>query len=79
MFQELLKDLGFQLHHEILDPRDFGMPVRRPRAWDCILRKDVGLIKELYELQNFKSPVVLDAGAFALASDEEARDKNTVR
>ena len=36
-------------------------------------------MKELYDLQKFKSPVVLDAGAFALASDKEARDKNTVR
>lgn len=79
MFRELLGDLGFSLNHEVLDPRDFGMPVRRPRAWDCILRKDVGLMKELYDLQKFKSPVVLDAGAFALASDKEARDKNTVR
>ena len=76
VFEQLLADLKYELHHEILDPRDFGLPVRRPRAWDCILRPDVALATPLKDIAAFKTPVVLDAGAFLLASEEEAGSRS---
>ena len=72
VFKELLSDIGYTVHHQLLDPRDFGMPVRRPRAWDCILRSDLELAKPLEEIDALKTPVALDAGAFLFAGDEEA-------
>lgn len=66
-FSRLLKE--YAIHHLVVDPREHGCPVRRPRVYDGCVRADWALDMEgFYRLYASTS---LDTGVFMTAEQKE--------
>lgn len=63
----------FSLHHSLLDPQDFGFPVRRSRAYTALVRPDYVMTIPSDQIKRLFSPCRLNCGIFFQATDEEVR------
>lgn len=71
-FQRLLPH--YKVHHKLVDPREHGCPVRRPRVYDgCVLDGLVlGDSDDLSGFHRLFATTTLNTGVFLQADDEEA-------
>eukprot|EP00435_Cladocopium_sp_Y103_P067517 s638_g30.t1 len=64
----------FSLHHSLLDPRDFGFPVRRSRAYSALIRPDYVMTIPSDQIKRLFSPCRLGCGVFFQATDQEVAE-----
>ena len=58
----------------LLDPQDFGFPVRRSRVYTALLRDGISAVRDKKDIRNLFSPTRMTSSAFFQATDEEAVD-----
>lgn len=63
----------------LLDPQDFGFPVRRSRVYTALLRDGISAVRDKKDIRNLFSPTRMTSSAFFQATDEEAVDFFLVR
>ena len=64
--------LGYTLTSWLLDPQDFGFPVRRSRVYTCLMRNDYEMTIHKKEIRNLFNPTQLNSAVFFQATDSEA-------
>lgn len=69
--QDLLP--GYVVHSTLVDPTDYGFPIRRSRSYSAIVRNDWVLGAGLENLFRLHISTSLDAGCFFAAPQLEAR------
>ena len=67
--------LGYTLTSWLLDPQDFGFPVRRSRVYTCLMRKDYDMTIQKKEIRNLFNPTQLNSAVFFQATDSEAESR----
>ena len=70
ILQRFLPD--HQLMSTLLDPLDFGFPVRRLRSYSALVHKRFELVIGVDQLRRLFTPTRLHCGIFFQASNEEA-------
>ena len=66
---------GYAIHHTLVEPPNFGMPVRRTRSYSCMVRQGFVLDADVANIFRLFASCKADAGVFFGAPDEEATDR----
>ncbi len=56
----------------LLDPQDFGFPVRRSRVYTSLLRAGLDIARDKKDIRSLFSPTRMTSAAFFRATDDEA-------